>query len=151
MKEDIVSYITTRLSREASGDDLIYSICQKTGLSWEEAQALVERVRDEHQPEIEGRQILLKSGLSFVLYLVGIFLALGPIVYLWIMLDVTSTFLAFVSHADAETALKLFERRCAILGWLELPSIVFTMLVGVGIIVANVRYMGSIWEVIFRK
>ena len=154
MKENITSYILTRLSRAASEDDVIYSVCQKTGLGWENALALVEQVKNEHLAEIEARQIPLKSLISFVFYILGTVLTLGPLVYLWIILDVTSTFLVFISggpDTNVETALKLFRSRCALLGWFELPSIIFTTLVGVGIINVNLRYMTGIWEELFRR
>jgi hypothetical protein len=70
------------------------------------------------------------------------------------MLDVTGTFLAFatnISHPNAESAIKVFQSRCALLSWFELPSIFFTMAVGVGIINANLRYMRGIWETLFRQ
>ncbi|MBI5354537.1 MAG: hypothetical protein HZB50_18000 [Chloroflexi bacterium] len=154
MKEPITSYILKRLKRGASEDDLIYSVCQKTGSSWEDARARIEQVRNEHLTDIEASQAPLKSLASFIFYIMGIILTIGPIVYLWALLDITRTFLVFVSsgtEADAETALRLFENRCALLSWFELPSIIFTIMVGIGIIIANVRYMSGIWEQIFRK
>jgi hypothetical protein len=154
MEKDINSYILTRLGRAASEDDVIYSVCQKTGLDWEQAQALVERVKNEHLEEIDARQLPIKSALSSVFYLLGIALIVGPIIYLWIMLDVTRTFLVFISNpsvVDAETAFKLLGSRCVLLGWFQLPSIFFTMLVGVGIVGANLQYMSGIWETLFSK
>ena len=154
MKKDIHSYIVTRLGRAASEDDVIYSVCQETGLDWEQAQALVEQVKNEHLDEIDARQLPMKSALSSVFYLLGIALVVGPVIYLWIMLDVTRTFLVFISNpstADAGTAFKLLGSRCVLLSWFELPSIFFTMLVGVGIIGANVRYMSGIWENLFSR
>ena len=154
MKEDINSYIVEKLSRAVSEDDLIFSICQKTGLGWENAQTLVKHVKDEHLTEIETNQTPLKILISFVFYIIGIILTVGPIIYLWIKLDVTRTFLVFISSgssANAETALRLFRSRCVLLSWFEIPSIIFTMLVGLGIISVNLRYMRGIWETLFRK
>jgi len=154
MKKGLHSYIVTRLGRAASEDDVIYSVCQETGLDWEQAQALVEQVKNEHLDEIDARQLPIKSALSSVFYLLGIALVVGPVIYLWIMLDVTRTFLGFISNpstADAGMAFKLLGSRCALLGWFELPSIFFTMLVGVGIIGANIRYMSGIRETLFSR
>jgi len=154
MKEQITSYILKRLKRGAPEDDLIYSVCQKTELAWDEAEALIEEVRDEHLTEIETSQAPLKGLISFIFYIMGIILIFGPIVYLLALLDITRTFLIFVSsgsEADAETALRLFENRCALLSWFELPSIIFTIMIGIGIVIANVRYMSGIWEQTFRK
>lgn len=154
MRETIAAYILTRLSRAASEDEIIYSVCQKTGWGWEDAQAMVEQVKGENLTEIESRQAPLKSLLSFVFLIMGIILTLGPMFYLWIMLDVTSTFLVFVSSgfsADAETALKLLGSRCVLLSWFEIPSIIFTMMAGLAIIIANLRAMRGVWEAFFRK
>lgn len=154
MKERIHAYILTRLSRAASEDDLIFSVCEKTGWGWDEAQTFVQQVKSDHLAEIEAKQIPLKSLIAFVFYTLGILLTFGPIIYLWIMLDVTSTFLVFISGgfgADAETALYLLGRRCMLLGWFELPTIFFTMAMGLGIIHANLQYMRGIWEGLFQK
>ena len=55
MKKDITAYILTRLSRAVSEDDIIYSVCQRTGLDWENVQALVAQVKNEHIEEIDAR------------------------------------------------------------------------------------------------
>ena len=34
MRETISAYILEKLSRAASEDEIIYSVCQKTGLGW---------------------------------------------------------------------------------------------------------------------
>ena len=152
MKKQIADFILTKLFRTASEDDIIYSVCQKTGLDWEAAQALVQQVKDEHREEIEARQIPVKSILAFGFYILGILLIVAPLVYLWIMLDVSKMFLTFViDPTNAETALELFGRRCALLGWFQLPSLFLTMAVGIGIINANLRYMRGIWETLFRQ
>ena len=154
MKKDITAYILTRLSKAASEDDIIYSVCQSTGLDWENAQALVAQVKNEHIEEIDARQIPIKSLLSSVFFILGIILIVGPIIYLWVMLDVTRTFLMFMSSPstiNAETAFKLIGSRCALLSWLQLPSIIFPILVGLGIIYVNLQSMSGIWEALFRK
>jgi hypothetical protein len=152
MKNSINAYILSKLFKTTSEDDIIYSVCQKTGLDWEDAQALVERVKDEHQEEIEARQIPVKSILAFGFYILGIALIVGPLLYLWIMLDVSRLFLTFVTNpTNAETALILFGRRCMLLGWFQLPSLFFSMAVGIGIIKVNLRYMRGLWESLFRR
>jgi len=83
MKEHITSYILKRLSRAASEDDLIYSVCQKTGLMWEDGQALVEQVKNEHLTEIEAKQTPLRSLIS--LQWVSSLLSAFGIFYLWLL------------------------------------------------------------------
>jgi hypothetical protein len=154
MKTRITSYILTQLFRTTSEDDIIYSVCEKTGLDWDDAQALVEQVKQEHKDEIEARQMPVKSILAALFYLLGIALIVWPVIYLWGMLDITKTFLGFIedpSARNAETAMYLFARRCALLGWFQLPSLFFTVAVGIGIIQANMRYMRGLWENLFRQ
>jgi hypothetical protein len=154
MKTEITAYILTRLSRAASEDDIIYSVCQRTGLDWDDAYTLVAQVKSEHIEEIEVRQTPIKSLLSSTFFLLGIVLIVGPILYLWVMLDVTRTFLLFMSDPsamNAESAFRLIGSRCALLGWFQLPSIIFPMLGGLGIIYTNLQAMGKIWETLFRR
>ena len=154
MKKDITAYILTRLFRAASEDDIIYSVSQKTGLDWESAQALVAQVKNEHSEEIDARQTPIRSLLSSIFLILGIILIVGPIIYLWVMLDVTKTFLMFMSSPstiNAETAFKLIGSRCALLSWFQLPSIIFPILVGLGIIYVNLQSVSGIWEALFRK
>lgn len=154
MKKNITAYVLTSLSRTVSEDDIIYSVCQRTGLDWENAQALVADIKNEYIEEIDSRQIPIRSLLSSVFLILGIVLIVGPILYLWVMLDVTRTFLMFMSSPstiNAETAFKLIESRCALLSWFQLPVIVFPILVGLGIIYANLQSMSEIWVTLFRK
>ena len=152
MKERLSAYILTSLSRTVSEDDLIFSVCQKTGWGWEKAQTLVEEVKREHQAEIEARQIPIKSLLAFMFYALGIALTLVPIIYLWTLLNITSMLVSLLSGGlTPVTAYLLIRSRCLIMSWFELPSLFFTMAVGIGIIQANLQYMRGIWEGYFRK
>ncbi len=154
MKKQIPAYILTRLFRAASEDDIIFSVCQKTGLDWEESKALVDQVKDEHFDEIEARQMPLKGLLSFLFFILGIILTIGPIIYLGIMIDFTGTLFTFVSGGpgrDLETLVKVLESRCVLLSWFELPSIIFTSLSGLAIIYGNLRYVRGTWITLFRN
>ena len=152
MKERITAFILTSLTRTTSEDDIILSVCQKTGWGWEKAQALIEEVKRDHQVEIEARQIPLKSFLAFMFYALGILLTIGPIIYLWILLNITNMLASLLSGGlTPGTAYALIRSRCLIMSWFELPSLFFTMAVGIGIIQANLQYMRGIWEGLFRK
>ena len=136
----------------ASEDDLIYSVCQKTGLSWEEARSLVEQEKKEHFAEIEKKQIPLKFSLSIIFLLLGVIITIGPIIFLWNMLDITKALVILFSGESVvsmETAIKLLGSRCALLSWFELPAYIFTIMSGVGIIIANMQYMRDYWMQIF--
>lgn len=154
MKTDITTHIVRRLSRAASEDDIIYTVCQKTGMGWHDAQALVAQVQNEHREEIDARQTPIKGLLTWVFIALGMMLIVGPVIYLWAMFDVTQTFLMFLSSPSTmnmETAIQLFLRRCALLSWFELPSIIFCILIGLAILHANLQPMMEVWETLFRK
>jgi hypothetical protein len=154
MKPDITTYIIRRLSRAAVEDDIIYAVCQKTGMDWEDAQALVAQVQLEHREEIDARQTPVKGLLTGVFFVLGAMLTVMPVIYLWILFDVTRTFLVFLSSPSTmnmETAIQLFLRRCALLSWFELPSIIFSILVGLAILYANLQPMIEVWETLFRE
>ncbi len=117
-------------------------------------QTLVEQVRDDNQIQIETGLIPLKCLLSLVFFVLGIALAISTLAYLWIMLDITSTFLVFISNgfnADTKDAVKLLGSRCVLLSWFELPSIIFAFMVGISIMVANLRYLQEAWDVFYGK
>jgi len=154
MKSDITTYIVRRLSRAASEDDIIYAVCQKMGMEWDDAQALVAQVQHEHREEIDARQTPIKGLLTGVFIALGMMLIVGPVIYLWAMFDVTQTFLMFLSSPSTmnmETAIQLFLRRCALLSWFELPSLIFCILIGLAILHANLQPMIEVWGAVFRK
>lgn len=154
MKSDITTYIVRRLSRAASEDDIIYAVCQKMGMEWDDAQALVAQVQHEHREEIDARQTPIKGLLTWVFIVLGTMLIVGPVIYLWAMFDVTQTFLMFLSSPSTmnmETAIQLFLRRCALLSWFELPSIIFSILVGLAILYTNLQPMMEVWGTLFRN
>jgi hypothetical protein len=148
VKKQTHSYILTRLTRAASEDDVILSICKEDGLSWEEAKSLVEQEKLEHRAQIDTKQIPIKLFLSFLFLVTGIIMTVGPVFYLWNMLDITRAFVILFSGGainSVDAVIRLMGSRCALLSWYELPSIVFTLMLGVGIIVANIQYLHDTW------
>src|SRR5512133_1075958 len=89
VRKKIHSYILSKLTNSASEDDLIYSICQETGLKWEDAKSLLKKEQEEHLAEIKARQLPLRGLLCLVFTIIGIVAAIGPIAYIWYMLDAT--------------------------------------------------------------
>jgi len=149
MDDQTHSFILDRLAGETSDDGIIFEVCQQTGLKWEAARALVDEVKGDHDSEIEIRQFPIKGLLSFVFVVLGVILILEPVIHLWTILGITDTLIQAVSgrgSVSTETVLALLRSRCALLSWIELPSILFTILVGVAIIVANIKFMGETWK-----
>jgi hypothetical protein len=149
MEERIHEFILSKLSGDVPDDDIIFEICQQARVKWVEARSMLEEVKGDHAPEIYIRHFPIKGLLTFFFVLLGIILILGPAIYLWTMLGITEIFLDVVagrSRVKAETILMLVHSRCVLRGWFELPSIFFTIMVGVGIVVANIKFLGETWK-----
>ena len=103
-------------------------------------------VQSDQIPEIPD------PGLWFAL--LGAGMIVGPLVYLVNMLDVTGAFAAFLAsgfNGGLDTAFELVRQRCLLLGWLELPGILFTMAAGAAILYGNIRYARDAWVTLFRR
>jgi len=144
MNSELHSTIFAKLQKAVPEDDIIFSVCKETDLDWNRAQALVEEVKKEHYGEIETSQVPLKSVLALVYFTLGIILIIAPFIYLWLMLDLTQTLILVATgqvRASDSEILNLIWRRCLLLGWFQIPSILFTAMTGVAIVLANLRYM----------
>lgn len=54
--QELNLYIIENLSKAQDPNDLILEICNRTGMNWPKAQALVEEVRSEHSGTIARKQ-----------------------------------------------------------------------------------------------
>jgi hypothetical protein len=152
VKKKIHSYILSKLTNAESEDDLIYSICQETGLNWDEARSLMENEQKEHLAEIKARQLPFRGILCLVFSIVGFVATIGPMAYLWYMLDMTRAIASVLTDgtvSNVNTALMIMGSRCTLMSWFEIPTMFFTSLVGIGIIVANIQYMRDFLTVLF--
>jgi hypothetical protein len=52
----LVEYVVREMGRQAPRQDVIYEVCRRTGMSWPEAEAFVQRVEANRGQEIQGRQ-----------------------------------------------------------------------------------------------
>ena len=153
-REQVAAEVLKRLARAAPEDEIVYSVCKMTGWGWDEALEFMRLVAQEHPAEIAARQIALKSVLAVVFALLGAGMIVGPLVYLVNMLDVTGAFAAFLAswfNGGLDTAFELVRQRCLLLGWLELPGIIFTMAAGAAILYGNIRYARDAWLTLFRR
>lgn len=67
-------FVVAQLVKGVGANEVIYALCQRSGLSWPEAEALVQRLADERKGEVVGRQkpLLLALGIFFVLSGAGV-------------------------------------------------------------------------------
>lgn len=145
-------FILKKLVGNTSDDEIIYQVCDETGMDWETARTLVDGIRAEHNMDIVVGQIPIKSAISVVYAVVGILLIVGPLIYLYIILDVTHTFVAFISggvEMSLDTLTRLLGMRCALLSWFELPTIFCVILLGFAIVKKNYQYLIEAWTTLF--
>jgi hypothetical protein len=84
---DLTNYIVDRLSEAVTPNDIIIEICNKGGLSWPEAEALVKQVQAEHEQEVTKRKFPLLSLVAFSIFVGGV----GLLAYSIYMLFITTS------------------------------------------------------------
>lgn len=148
MDSQIHDFILASLAAETSEDDIIFEVCEKAGVDWETARGMVQDVNLYHDDDIKVRQFPVKGLLSIVFGILGLILIIQPAVHLWVVLGVTESLAKALSGrggVDLEMLFTIFRERCALMSWVELPSIIFTMMAGAAIIVANIKYLRDSW------
>lgn len=69
---ELSSYILKHLSDADDPNDIISSICEKSGLSWSEAEALVRDIQEQHSDDITLRQAPLLTAIALVTFIGGL-------------------------------------------------------------------------------
>ncbi len=70
--EERTSFIIHHLSEGDDPNDLIYQICQKDNISWQEAEALVKKVQIDKKDVIIRKQFPLLFAVALVIFLGGL-------------------------------------------------------------------------------
>jgi D-alanyl-lipoteichoic acid acyltransferase DltB (MBOAT superfamily) len=71
---DLINFILDGVSKSRSRDEIIFGICQGTGITWEAADALVERVIAENDNVIARRRFPLLIIVAFFFFITGLLL-----------------------------------------------------------------------------
>lgn len=74
-ENDLVADIVLRLSKADALDDIIAEVCQRTRYHWQDAEALVLRVRQERDEEIARRQRPLFTVMALAIFSGGLVFA----------------------------------------------------------------------------
>jgi len=90
---DLTNYIVDRLSDAVPLNDIVIEICNKAGLSWPEAEALVEQVQAGHEQDVTKRQFPLLTLVALSIFVGGV----GLLAYSVYMLFLTT--IAYTSTA----------------------------------------------------
>jgi hypothetical protein len=130
------------LDRTVAGDDqddIIFDICEQTGMHWDTIESLVQRVVEEEQSQITLRQSPLLVLLALATFLGGwISLGVAAVKSYDFISGVLFTRNAFVTSVGV--VVYLVEYLPYLAGWIT---------VGVGMILGSLLGMQKIWEAIF--
>jgi hypothetical protein len=74
--------IIAKISRHVDEDDLILEVCQRQGVSWNEAKTLIAEINAEHVDTIASRQLPLKTLIAFTTLAAGLILVILPTLFL---------------------------------------------------------------------
>lgn len=160
-ENDLVADIVRRLGNADILDDIITDICQHTHYSWQEAEALVLRVRQERDEEIARRQRPLFTIIALAIFIGGLVLA-GYGLYTIAESIITkrpmfpddlTTYLAPVVESGADPFVSL---KAAILPYfrmiVEFPFNPFSaILIGASMIAGSLRGMQAAWRNLINR
>jgi hypothetical protein len=82
--------IIQKLARQVDEDDLILAICEKQQVSWNEAKALIEEIKAEHEETILVRQMPVKILIAFLTLAAGLILVILPTLFLVDLLEMVA-------------------------------------------------------------
>ncbi|MBN1661282.1 MAG: hypothetical protein JXA93_23010 [Anaerolineae bacterium] len=78
----LVEYVVREIGQQAPRQDVIYEVCQRTGMSWPMAEAFVQRVEADRSQEIRGRQRPLLILVAVITLMGGVYFFFTNISYL---------------------------------------------------------------------
>ncbi len=77
----VTDYIIHQLGRHVSRNDLIFDLCQRTGMSWDQASTMVQSVEQQHEKRIAWNQSPITLVFVIGIFLVGLYLSCGGLLY----------------------------------------------------------------------
>jgi hypothetical protein len=138
--EELSTYFIHHLSEYDNPNDLVLEVCEKTGRPWADVQAILERVRSEHEREITLRQ-------SPVLALAAIGICLGGLAVatysIFILIETLRTYSGMnVSPLEITDALQAL----ASAGYIGIGGLLF----GAAMVLGSAIGMRKVWAAILK-
>ncbi len=133
-----LSFAVKRLGDGCHPDDITLEICQESGMSWKEAEALVEEAWNTFQPAITRRQALPQALLAFSILAGGLGVAVSALTSL---VDVVLKYLADLSGPATALALLYHVTTAA-------PVTLGALAVAIPMMIGGMIGLARLWEVI---
>lgn len=77
--DDLVRFVVGQLGRHTGRSNLVQALCERSGMTWQEAESFVRKVEAEHRVQIAGRQAPLLLVLAGAVLLSGISLLIDVV------------------------------------------------------------------------
>jgi hypothetical protein len=77
--DDLVRFVVGQLGKHTGRSNLVQALCERSGMTWQEAESFVRKVEAEHRVQIAGRQAPLLLVLAGAVLLSGISLLIDVI------------------------------------------------------------------------
>ncbi len=138
-------FIISQLSKGVKPGDIIFDLCQKTGISWPEAEKLLNQVRSDKSREIEGRQFPLMFALALAIFLGG----MGMLIYggygIFSQITLISSSLQSTSQLDQnlDALQKIYLVFVSI--YQVAATDLFYLLLGAGMVLGSLIGMRDVW------
>ncbi|MEJ2562638.1 MAG: hypothetical protein P8Z42_08095 [Anaerolineales bacterium] len=81
-RDEIQDFVVARTTGGVGRDDILFAICEKHGLSWPQAEMLVDEILLESSREVSLRQNVVYGIIAFFTFVAGLVLAVASIYHL---------------------------------------------------------------------
>jgi hypothetical protein len=71
-RDELIQYIVDQLSKGNKPSDIVYALCERHGMFWADAEALVKTVSTTHESHIARKQMPLMFGIALITFLGGL-------------------------------------------------------------------------------
>jgi len=149
-EEEQAAYIVHHLTEGDDPKDLILDICQKTNLSWPEAEALVKQVQEEKQAVIARKQLPLLFTLALGIFIVGLGLIGYSVYTIYSQVSIarlSGDVQALEQNIDAMQRVYSFFRFALESGGRTL----FILILGIAMVFGSLLGMRDTWTVILNR
>ncbi len=142
--DELSPFVIHELSQEADRNDLIMSICQRSGCAWSDAEEFVKRVETENGSQIAQKQFPLLFILALGIFLGGI----GLVLYSTItMLEIWNGLSALLNGKPLGTEAYLFLESTIRSGGFPF----FAFFLGVAMMLGSLLGMRDVWSSILNR
>jgi hypothetical protein len=136
--QELKHYIIENLIKYEDPDDLILDICNKEGMTWPQAQTLIDQVRSENSSSITRKQAPFLTILAFITFFAGSVI-LGLEAYT--VIGTINTFISLGQNPLEIFALLLYVAHSA-------PAALGLLPLGLAMVLGSLIGMSDVWKAI---